>query len=377
MSLGVSGMQEQLDSLRQRLDSASEYMRLDELVVRKAELEKTAAKKDLWDDPANARQITRELAVVSDSLELYARFDSELSDLSALFSLIKEAELKGNSNQTKEEILELSAGLEKLAQDLDELELRSLFSGEYDENDVICKINSGAGGNDAQDWAGMLLRMYQRWAERHNFETELVLYQPAEGGGITSAEFLVKGPYAYGNLRGEHGVHRLVRISPFSKEGKRETSFASMSVVPFLEDMEADIQIDEKDLRIDTYRSSGAGGQHVNVTDSAVRITHLPTGIVTSCQAERSQHQNRERAMQILVARLLDLEHKKRQKELKEITGESAEADFGRQIRSYVLHPYQMVKDERTDYETSSAEEVLGGDLDQFIQSYLHWFRQN
>ncbi len=243
--------------------------------------------------------------------------------------------------------------------------------GPYDSADCIFEIASGAGGTEAQDWAEMLFRMYLRWAERKGFQIEELDYQPGDGAGIKGAAVLIKGPFAYGHLRAEQGVHRLVRISPFDSNARRHTSFASASATP---DIEADLDIkidEEKELRIDTYRSSGKGGQHVNKTDSAVRITHLPTGIVVACQNERSQHKNKERAMKTLKAKLYDLEVAKHQEKLSEIKGEKKKIEWGSQIRSYVMHPYQMVKDLRTDIETSDVQAVMDGDIDRFIEAYL------
>ncbi|MCP4850665.1 MAG: peptide chain release factor 2, partial [Actinomycetia bacterium] len=272
---------------------------------------------------------------------------------------------------------EITAAVASLGSRFDELELRSLFSGQYDEGDAVCQVQSGAGGTDAQDWAETLLRMYTRWADRRGFALQVESISEGTEAGISSAEFVVRGRYAFGLLQAERGVHRLVRISPFNKEAKRQTAFASLQVVPFFDEIVDEIDIDETDLRIDTYRSSGAGGQHVNVTDSAVRITHLPTGVVTSCQNERSQHQNKDKAMQMLAARLLDLERQKRDAELAQIGGEKLIVDFGSQIRSYVLQPYQMVKDLRTEYEVGDVAGVLDGDLDGFMESYLRWSRTN
>ena len=365
-------MQEELKSLRERLKSVEKYLRLDELAGKKTELVNKTTAPDFWSNPTQARQITRDLAAIIDSLELYEKLDKQLSDLEVLFLLTVEAQAK-DKNKAQAELLELKESTKQLASDLDDLEVRSLLSGKYDEKDALCRIQSGAGGSDAQDWARMVLEMYECWAKNLKYKWELVSYQATEGGGIASAEFTIRGSYTYGYLQSEHGVHRLVRISPFSKEGKRETSFASMNVVPLIEDLEKSVEIDDKDLRIDTYRSSGAGGQHVNVTDSAVRITHLPTGLVASCQAERSQLQNKEKAMEILIARLLDLQHQESMKAMAEITGNQATVDFGSQIRSYVLHPYQMVKDERTGFETGKVDAVLGGELAPFMQSYLRW----
>ena len=366
-------MQDQIEDLRSRLKNAAEYLRLDELRQKKIQLESEAADQNLWDDPDKARLVTSRLSAVVKSLSLYDRLEDDLSDLEVLYQLAEEG--AGSTDQAESDLKELEAAALELSSALDELEFHTLFSQDYDENDAVCRIKSGAGGKDAQDWAEMLLRMYVRWAELNDFQVEMNSINEAEGGGISSAEFIIKGSYAYGNLRSEHGVHRLVRISPFSKEGKRETSFAAMSAVPLLEDLDESLDIEEKDLRIDTFRSSGAGGQHVNTTDSAVRITHLPTGMVTSCQAERSQYQNRERAMQMLISRLLDIYRRQRSEELEELAGNADQVDFGSQIRSYVTHPYQMVKDLRTEFETARVEEVLDGELEGFIQSYLRWMQ--
>jgi peptide chain release factor 2 len=270
---------------------------------------------------------------------------------------------------------EVAAALDDLARRLSELELRSLFQGDHDERDAICEVHAGEGGTDAQDWAEMLVQMYEHWAEGRGMATEIDEASPGKEAGLLSATFIVKGRYAYGSLRGEQGVHRLVRMSPFDAASRRQTSFASVDVTPFLEDTSSEVDIDEKDLRIDTYRSSGAGGQHVNVTDSAVRITHLPTGIITSCQNQRSQHQNKARAMQILGAKLADHQRAEHQRELEAISGSSSQAAMGNQIRSYVLHPYQLVKDLRTGEETGNVAAVLDGDLDAFMEAFLRWER--
>ena len=262
-----------------------------------------------------------------------------------------------------------------LDRDLAALDLQALFTGEHDERDAICEIHSGAGGTDAADWAEMMLRMYRRWAERRGFAIEVDEVSPAEEAGISSATFIVKGRHAYGLLSAEKGVHRLVRISPFDSQARRQTSFASFDAVPALEEAE-EPEINPEDLRIDTYRSQGAGGQHVNVTDSAVRITHLPTGIVVSCQNERSQHQNRAKAMQILAARLAEVAREERRKEMEALSGEKRDVAWGSQIRSYVLAPYQLVKDLRTDHETGNVTAVLDGELDAFMEAYLQWRRR-
>jgi peptide chain release factor 2 len=334
--------------------------------ARLLELEKLASEPSLWDDPNQARKVTSELALVKDDIDLLDGLERRLSDVETLYELAREED----DDSVEGEVL---AGLTSLQREFDALELRSLYSGEHDELDAVCEVHSGAGGTDAQDWAEMLLRMYLRWAERRGFSVELEEVTAGQEAGITSATFIVKGRYAYGLLLAEKGVHRLVRISPFDAQARRHTAFASFEAVPFLEDATDEVVIDEKDLRIDTYRSSGAGGQHVNVTDSAVRITHLPTGIVVSCQNQRSQHQNKDVAMKILGAKLAEKARQDRQRELDEIAGEQREVTWGSQIRSYVLQPYQMVKDLRTGHESGNVDAVLDGDLDGFMEAYLRW----
>ena len=265
---------------------------------------------------------------------------------------------------------DLVRALAELQQEVESAETRKMLGGEHDRKNAIVTIHPGAGGTESQDWAEMLLRMYLRWAERRGFRTEVIDLQPGEEAGIKSATFTVQGDYAYGLLSAEAGVHRLVRISPFDQNARRHTSFASVYVWPELPD-DVEVEIDEKDLRIDTFRSSGRGGQHVNVTDSAVRITHLPTGIVVSCQNERSQHRNREAAMKVLRARLYDLRMKEQQARLAQLGGEKKEIAFGSQIRSYILHPYRLVKDHRTREEAGDVDRVLDGDIDQFIKAFL------
>ena len=271
---------------------------------------------------------------------------------------------------------ELGASLTDLERRVGRLELESLFSGEYDDRDAICEVHAGAGGTDAQDWAEMLLRMYQRWAERRGFTVEVDEATEGQEAGLLSATFIVHGRFAYGLMAAERGVHRLVRMSPFDSQRRRQTSFASLDVVPFLEDVSDEVDIDEKDLRIDTYRSSGAGGQHVNKTDSAVRLTHLPTGLVVSCQNERSQHQNKEKALQILAAKLAERNRQERRAELDSLSGDRSDNAWGNQIRSYVLAPYQMVKDLRSGAESGNVDAVLDGYLDQFIEAELRRRRE-
>jgi peptide chain release factor 2 len=294
-------------------------------------------------------------------IEADSRYAREIEDLKAL------VELAGEGEDVSDE---LTAEIGRLEQETQHTEILMLLSGEHDVSNAIVTIHPGAGGVDSQDWADMLVRMYLRWGERDGYTVKMLDYQPGDEAGIKSATFIVEGEFAYGYLSSESGVHRLVRISPFGAIGKRQTSFASVFVYPQLDD-KIEIQIDEKDLRIDTYRSSGAGGQHVNVTDSAVRITHLPTGIVVSCQNERSQIRNREVARQVLRSRLYELELRKKRQQLQEVEDSKMDINFGSQIRSYVLHPYRMVKDHRTKYETSNADRVLDGDIEDFIYHFL------
>ncbi|MBX3283762.1 MAG: peptide chain release factor 2 [Acidimicrobiales bacterium] len=356
-----------ITALRKRHQEAATYLKVAELRARQPQLETEASRPDLWDDPDRARQVTGELASVTDDLEVYDGFGARIDDVEVLAELAREE----HDDSVAQEVED---ALSALVTDFGALELRSLFTGEHDERDAICEVQSGEGGADAQDFANMLLRMYLRWAERRGFEVELDEVSEGSEAGISSATFLVKGRHAYGLLRSEHGVHRLVRMSPFNAQGKRQTAFAALKVTPFLEDV-PDIVIDDKDLRIDTYRSSGAGGQHVNVTDSAVRITHLPTGTVSSCQNERSQHQNKDRAMQVLKAKLAELEREKRAAELDAIRGVQHSVGFGSQIRSYVMAPYQMVKDLRSEHETGNVDGVFDGALDEFMEAYLRWQR--
>ncbi|MFN8037101.1 MAG: peptide chain release factor 2 [Acidimicrobiia bacterium] len=355
--------------LQRRVADAHGYLRIADARVRLEELEAETSRPDLWDDQDAARRVTTELARVREDVELVDGLDARVADVETLAELAREEGDESQEPEIEREVDEVSALL-------DTLELRALFTGEHDERDAICEVHSGAGGTDAQDWAEMLLRMFVRWAERRGFSVEMDEVQPGDEAGITSATFTVKGRYAFGMLSGEKGVHRLVRISPFDSQARRHTAFASFDAVPALDEAE-EPEIDVNDLRIDTYRSSGAGGQHVNVTDSAVRITHLPTGVVVSCQNERSQLQNRARAMQILAARLAERQREERRRELEALSGSKMEVAWGSQIRSYVLAPYQLVKDLRTNHETGNVQAVLDGDLDPFVEAFLQWRRQH
>ncbi|MBV8385506.1 MAG: peptide chain release factor 2 [Acidimicrobiia bacterium] len=360
---------DELRALAQRLSDAERYLDLDGLRKRFAELEVEASRPDLWDDTDQARKVTTDLSRVKADVDELEGLATRLSDAETLYELAVEE----GDDSVEPEVAETLAAVSK---SLDDLELRSLFSGEHDELDAVCEIHAGAGGTDAQDWAEMMLRMYLRWAERRGFSVELDEVSAGQEAGILSATFIVKGRYAYGLLTGEKGVHRLVRMSPFDAQHRRQTSFASFSAVPFLEDAGDEVEIEEKDLRVDTYRSSGAGGQHVNVTDSAVRLTHLPTGVVVAVQNERSQHQNKAKAMQILGMKLAELQREQRKAELDAISGPQTEVGWGQAFRHYVLAPYQNVKDDRTGHEAGNVDGVLDGDLDKFMEAYLRWRRQ-
>jgi len=319
------------------------------------------AQPDFWNNQEEAQSILQMRRRLERDVELDSKLAGEIEDLKVLAELAEEDE---------EVVLELASEIQKLEQEAKHTEIRMLLSGEHDAANAIVTIHPGAGGVESQDWAEMLMRMYLKWSERSGYTTKVLDYQPGEEAGIKSATFLVEGEFAYGYLSSESGVHRLVRISPFGAAGKRQTSFASVFVYPQL-DEKIEIHIDEKDLRIDTFRSSGAGGQHVNVTDSAVRITHIPTGIVVTCQNERSQIRNREMAKAILRARLYEYELAKKRQQLQAVEDSKLDIGWGNQIRSYVLHPYRLVKDHRTKYETSNADRVLDGDIDDFIYQYL------
>jgi len=343
-SFDVEQKQEELDGLRRR-----------------------AATPDLWQDPDTARQVTTKLARYEDLVSMVAGLEAAISDAEVLLDLAEE-------EQDSDARSEAASELRKIEARLSEVETEALFFGPYDDQKAIVSVHAGAGGVDAQDWAEMMLRMYIRFLQDRGLQVELDEVLPGEEAGIKSATFTVEGEHPYAVMEGERGVHRLVRISPFDAAARRHTSFAAVDVIP--EVVDPHITIDEDDLRIDTYRSQGAGGQHVNKTDSAVRITHLPTGIVVACQNERSQMQNKARAMEILRARLTENARRKRLERIDEIRGEQTEAAWGRQIRSYVLQPYQLAKDLRTQVEVGNVQGVLDGDLDMFVDSYLQWRRE-
>ena len=366
---GTRDLAQALDVLEARLEEAKGYLGIDAARLRRDELEAVAGEPGLWDDQDRARQVTTELGRVSDDLGRFDALASSIDDGRVMIELIAESADGGEEDASR--VTELAGSVSELERSIGRLEVQSLFQGEYDEADAIAEVHAGAGGTDAQDWAEMMLRMYSRWAERRGFTVEVDETTEGSEAGLLSATFIVKGRFAYGLLSAERGVHRLVRMSPFDSQHRRQTSFATLQVTPFMEDLDDAPEIDEKDLRIDTYRASGAGGQHINKTDSAVRLTHLPTGVVVSCQNERSQHQNKARAMQILANKLVDLARAEREAEMAELTGERTDNAWGSQIRSYVMAPYQLVKDLRTSVETGNVDAVLDGDLDDFMEAEL------
>lgn len=327
------------------------------------ELDRIMTKSDFWDDPDAGKDVVKERAQLSEIVSEIERFQHELEEN----ELLLEMALEENDATT---VAEVAQKVKQLQKEMRALEIRRMLSAENDRENAIVSINAGAGGTEAQDWAEMLLRMYLRWCERKGFETQLIDILEGEEAGIKSATFTVSGPYAYGLLKSESGIHRLVRISPFDASGRRHTSFAAVFVYPEVDDQIV-IDIKPSDLRIDTYRASGAGGQHVNKTSSAVRITHIPTGIVVQCQNEKSQHRNRDLAMKVLRSRLYEREKKIQQEKLQEVHDSLEDIAWGNQIRSYVLQPYRLIKDHRTQYEKGNVESVLDGDLDEFIEAYL------
>jgi peptide chain release factor 2 len=324
-------------------------------------IEQQASSPDFWTDQEAAQKLLQKRSLLERKLQRQEHFELQLSDAGVLFEFVEEDE--GS-------LQELKSLLQQLEHQVGLAETEMLLAGENDQLNAICTIHPGAGGTESQDWAEMLLRMYLKWAEQREFKTETLDYQPGEEAGLKSVTFRVEGEYAYGLLSAEAGVHRLVRISPFDQAARRHTSFASLFVYPEI-DENIEVEIQEKDLRVDTYRATGAGGQHINTTDSAVRITHLPTGIVVQCQNQRSQHQNRAVAMQVLRSRLYELELEKRRSETAQLEANKADISFGSQIRSYVLAPYRLVKDTRTKLERGNVDAVLAGDIDDFIKAYL------
>ncbi|MBI5186833.1 MAG: peptide chain release factor 2 [Nitrospinae bacterium] len=350
-------LQNRLARLRGRLDIAEKEENV-------AEFDAIISSPGFWDNKDKAQGILTQRGQLSKALDSWRALESSMADLETFLEMGEE---EGDEQSVLPEIMQ---GISSLQEKIRKAELAEMLSGEMDPNNAIVTIHPGAGGTESQDWAQMLLRMYLRWAEKNGFKTEIIDYQPGEEAGIKSVTFLVSGECAYGYIKAEAGIHRLVRISPFDANKRRHTSFAALAALPEI-DENIEVDIDEGDLRIDTFRSSGSGGQHVNVTDSAVRITHIPTGIVVQCQNERSQHKNKASAMKVLRARLYELEKEKLLNKREDIAGEKKEIAWGSQIRSYVLHPYRMAKDTRTGMESGNVDAVLDGDLNSFIEAFL------
>ena len=320
---------------------------------------------DFWDNPERSQNMMKELKYLKDDMETYQNLQSQMEDMETMIEM-------GYEENDPELIPEIQEMLDQFEKSFESIRIKTLLSGEYDKNDAIVKLNAGAGGTEACDWCSMLYRMYTRWADQHGYALEVLDYLDGEEAGIKSVTFEVRGENAYGYLKSEKGVHRQVRMSPLNAAGKRQTSFVSCDVMPDI-DEDLDVEINDEDIRIDTYRSSGAGGQHINKTSSAIRITHFPTGIVVQCQNERSQHMNKDKAMQMLKAKLYLLKQQENEEKLSGIRGEVTEIGWGNQIRSYVMQPYTMVKDHRTGEETGNVDAVLDGEIDLFINGYLKW----
>ncbi|HXY08116.1 MAG TPA: peptide chain release factor 2 [Terriglobales bacterium] len=361
----VEELEQEYGVLKEKVRELREYLDADKLRQQLSEVDKQTADPNLWSNPQQSQQLMRQKKRLEEMLAVEADLVRRSDDISAYFELAREGESVD---------ADLRREIDSLRQRVDHLETETLLSGENDSRNAIITIHPGAGGTESQDWADMLLRMYLRWAERQGFQTVLYDYQPGEEAGLKSATFAVNGEYAFGLLSSEIGVHRLVRISPFDQAKRRHTSFASVFVSPEIDDS-IEIVIRPEDLRVDTYRSSGRGGQHVNTTDSAVRITHIPTGIVASCQNERSQHKNRDRAMSMLRSKLYEHEMEKKRAATKKIEDAKLDIDFGSQIRSYVLQPYRLIKDHRTKTEVGDVDRVIDGDLDIFMRAYLRMRR--
>ncbi len=367
----------ELDTIKYELPQAKETLaeieaslKLDVLQERLSAINQEVNANGFWDHQERAQKLLKEKKSLENTVEEYEKLSDTLSDIEVMIEMAEESERNGASEEALELARETEASYEVYQKAAEELRLRTLLDGEYDKNNAILSVHAGTGGVDAMDWAEMLLRMYTRWAEKHGYRVKMLDLQDDTEAGIKSATMIVEGENAYGYLKNERGVHRLVRISPFNAQGKRQTSFSKIEVTPEIED-DISVELDAEDLRIDTYRSSGAGGQHVNKTDSAIRITHLPTGIVVTCQNERSQHQNRDMAMKILKSKLMELAEQEHKENLKELKGDFSQNTWGSQIRSYVFQPYTMVKDHRTGAEIGNVQSVMDGDIDYFINEKL------
>ena len=361
---------EEIQSLRTTMENISAVVQPERLRAQIEELSQQAAAPDLWDDPSHAQEVTSQLSHRQSELDRVLAMEERIDDLEAIVDMARET-AESDPSEAEDIFAEAEADLGALKDDMSALEIRTLLDGEYDERNAVITIRSGAGGVDAADFAEILLRMYLRWAERHGYPTKVMDTSYAEEAGLKSATFEVQAPYAYGTLSVEAGTHRLVRISPFDNQGRRQTSFAAVEVIPLIESTDH-IEIPESELKVDVFRSSGPGGQSVNTTDSAVRMTHIPTGIVVSMQDEKSQIQNRAAALRVLQSRLLVLRHEEEQAKKKELAGD-VKASWGDQMRSYVLQPYQMGKDLRTEYESGNPQNVFDGDIDGFINAGIRW----
>lgn len=358
-------MKSEILTYEKPLEEVKASLDLDNKQKRIEELEMDMEAPGFWDDPERSNVKMKELKNMKDVVELCNKLSTQYEDILTLIEM-------GYEENDESMIPEIRGELDEFISEYEDLRVSTLLSGEYDKNNAILKLNAGAGGTESCDWCGMLYRMYTRWAERKGFSIEVLDFLDGDEAGVKSVTFQVNGPNAYGYLKSEKGVHRLVRISPFNAQGKRQTSFVALDVMPDIE-ADLDVEVEDKDIRIDTYRSSGAGGQHINKTSSAIRITHMPTGIVVTCQNERSQFQNKDKAMQMLKVKLYMLKQEANQEKLSEIRGEVADNGFGSAIRSYVLQPYKLVKDNRTGVETGNADAVLDGALDPFMNGYLKW----
>ena len=369
MMLQIEELKQELLAQQPKIEYLKEALGYQKLLEQKKQLDEQAAQPDFWNDVENTKKVLKEQKTVNEKVGSYENLVRMYEDAQTMLELAAEEEF--DSEEEQENFLQdIRSSLKEIAQRIEEEKLSALLSGEFDQNNAILSFHAGAGGTEAQDWVQMLYRMYARWSERHHFKVKVLDYLAGEEAGIKSASILITGTNAYGFLKSEHGVHRLVRISPFDASGRRQTSFASLEVMPEIDD-DYDIEINPADLKIDTYRSGGAGGQHVNKTESAIRITHIPTGVIVACQNERSQHQNREVAMKMLKSKLVKIKEREHLKRIEDIKGEQQQIGWGSQIRSYVFMPYTLVKDHRTNCESGNINAVMDGDLDPFINAYL------
>mgnify|MGYP000354414454 FL=1 len=367
--LQIEELKQELLAQQPKIEYLKEALGYQKLLEQKKQLDEQAAQPDFWNDVENTKKVLKEQKTVNEKVGSYENLVRMYEDAQTMLELAAEEEF--DSEEEQESFLQdIRSSLKEIAQRIEEEKLSALLSGEFDQNNAILSFHAGAGGTEAQDWVQMLYRMYARWSERHHFKVKVLDYLAGEEAGIKSASILITGTNAYGFLKSEHGVHRLVRISPFDASGRRQTSFASLEVMPEIDD-DYDIEINPADLKIDTYRSGGAGGQHVNKTESAIRITHIPTGVIVACQNERSQHQNREVAMKMLKSKLVKIKEREHLKRIEDIKGEQQQIGWGSQIRSYVFMPYTLVKDHRTNCESGNINAVMDGDLDPFINAYL------